>query len=328
VDILGLTFDEAAAACASRPHERPALRLAYRAALASGASGDLRATPLPVVRQHVEGETVKLIQQTADGDEVESVVVPMARGGRAWSTLCVSSQIGCAHGCRFCQTGQLGLRRSLSAAEIVGQVVAAQRLRGEPVRNVVFMGMGEPFDNFENVVQAIRVLCDPTGLSFARERNRISTVGRVDGIRRLAALGWRRIDLAVSLNAPNDTIRSRLMPINDLEPMGALREALLAYPLRRCQYIMIEYVLIPGVNDARLHASELAAFLRPLRCIVNVIPYNPRPGSAWAAPDEAQVGQFLRWLREAGQHCTRRVTKGRRQMAACGQLGRRAAGAG
>ena len=324
MDVLGLTFDEIAAARAARPHELKPLRAAYRRLMfGEPADGPLQADVLPIARRIEAGELTKFVQRTHDGLEIEAVLVPMRRRGEAWKTLCVSSQIGCARGCLFCETAQLGFLRNLAPGEIVGQVVAAQRAFGGRVRNVVFMGMGEPFDNFDNVTQAIRVLFDRGGLSFAGERIRISTVGRTAGIRRLAALGWRRIDLAISLNAPNDEIRSRIMPINRLEPMEALRAALLAYPLRNCQFFMVEYVLIPGVNDAREHARELADYLRPLRCIVNVIPYNPRHESPWQAPHEPDVVRFLHWVNEAGQRCTRRVTKGRSQMAACGQLGNR-----
>jgi 23S rRNA (adenine2503-C2)-methyltransferase len=158
---------------------------------------------------------------------------------------------------------------------------------------------------------------------MASERLTISTAGRTDGIRKLARLGWRRLNLAVSLNAPNDEIRSRLMPINRLEPMAALRDALLEYPLRKCQFFMMEYVLIPGVNDAREHAQQVSAYLKPLKCMLNVIPYNPRRDSAWRAPTSDEVQQFLAWLGECGQGCKLRITKGREQMAACGQLGNR-----
>ncbi len=319
-----MTFDEVRAARAG-VRDLKSLRAAYRTAFADPKpAGPLHADPLPIVRQVRDGELTKLVQRTADGLEIESVVVPMRRRGRNWHTLCVSSQLGCAWGCAFCETGQLGLLRNLSPAEIVGQVVGAQRLTGGRVRNVVFMGMGEPLDNFDNVAQALRVLFDPGGLSFSRERVRISTVGRTEGLRRLAATGWRRIDVAVSLNAPNDEIRSQIMPVNRLEPMYRLRDALLAYPLRNCQFFMIEYVLIPGVNDAPEHAAELAAYLRPLRCVLNVIPYNPRQASPWPAPGDEQVTRFIERVDQAGQRCTRRLTKGRAQMAACGQLGNRA----
>jgi 23S rRNA (adenine2503-C2)-methyltransferase len=285
--------------------------------------GGVRANVLPVIRFHREGDLTKFIQRTEDGLEIESVVVPMRRGSRQWTTLCVSCQIGCAKGCAFCETARLGLLRNLSAGEIVGQVVAARRRFGESVRNVVFMGMGEPFDNFDSVIQAIRVMTDPSGMSFSKERITISTAGRIDGIRKLAGLGWRRINLAVSLNAPNDEVRARIMPLARKESMEALRDALQAYPLRTCQFFMIEYVLIPGVNDAREHALELVAYLRPLKAVVNVIPYNPRVDSPWEAPSEDSVIHFIQWLQDAGQVCKRRLTKGREHMAACGQLGNR-----
>jgi len=276
---------------------------------------------LPVVRRLEDGALTKFVQRTQDGLETESVVVPMLRTRGIWRTICVSSQIGCARACEFCQTGQLGLLRNLTPAEIVGQVVAGQRLFEGRVRNVVFMGMGEPLDNFDNVAQAVRVLRDRNGMSLGGERITISTVGRIAGLRKLAALGWRRVNIAISLNAPNDEIRSRIMPINRTDSMTGLRAALLEYPLRNCQYLMVEYVLIPGVNDAREHAFEVAEYLRPLKSLLNVIPYNPRENSPWPAPDEEQVYRFLAWLDEAGQPAKRRVTKGRDHMAACGQLG-------
>jgi 23S rRNA (adenine2503-C2)-methyltransferase len=332
LDILGYTFEEVCGAVGVRPGsvDGRSLRDSYRRLMHGSAEPDeaclspLRAEVHPVVRQQVDGALVKFVQRAEDGLEIESVIVPMQRRGKSWSTLCVSSQIGCARGCTFCETGQMGLLRQLSASEIVGQVVAARQTFGADIRNVVFMGMGEPLDNLDAVIQAIRVLGDRRGLSIGKPRIRISTVGRVDGIRRLAALGWRRINLAISLNAPNDDIRSQIMPINRLEPMAVLREALLAYPLRNCQFFMVEYVLIPQVNDRPEHAIELAEFLRPVRCCVNVIPYNPQSGPAYGAPTERKVVTFVEAVRRAGQYCKRRITKGRDQMAACGQLGNRA----
>lgn len=283
----------------------------------------LTCTPYPIVRRVEDGDLTKFIQCTPDGLETESVVVPMARFGRSWRSLCVSSQIGCARGCTFCETAQLGLLRNLTPAEIVGQVAAAWREFG-PIRNIVFMGMGEPFDNFDNVAEALRILLDPNGFSYSQERIRVSTVGRTRGIQRLGALGWPRIDLAISLNAPNDAIRSQIMPVNALEPMGTLREALLTYPRRKCGHFMIEYVLIPGVNDAPEHAQEVAAFLRGIPCMLNVISYNPRQDSPWPAPSPENVAAFVAAVAATGQPVTQRVTKGRDQMAACGQLGNRA----
>lgn len=325
MDVLGKTFEEIRGELSPPAGRVVALRREY-AGLVRGENGNgkLRADLLPVFREQRDGELIKFVQQRPDGLEIESVIIPMSGRERTWKTLCVSSQVGCAMGCTFCETGQLGKLAQLSAGEIVGQVVAARRHFDADIRNVVFMGMGEPFDNFDEVIQAVRVLTDPAGLSMGMSHVTLSTVGRVEGIRRLAALGWRRINLAVSLNAPNDEIRSRIMPINRIEPMAMLREALLAYPLRKNQFLMIEYVLIPGVNDAREHAEELAEYLRPVRCCVNVIPYNPRRESPYEVPSEAQVWAFLDWLEAAGQFCKRRGTKGRDFMAACGQLGNRA----
>jgi len=323
--ILGLTLDEMLRLLGVESSSSAHLRREYLAAHQGGSPN----IPLPFEPSHVtrfvrDGDLVKFVQRTPDGLETESVIIPMWRKTRRWTSLCVSSQVGCAMGCTFCETAQVGRLRNLSAAEIVGQVVAARKHFAAEVSNVVFMGMGEPFDNFDEVIQAVRVLTDPLGMSLGMSRITLSTVGRVDGIRRLASLGWRRINLAVSLNAPNDEIRSQIMPINRAEPMAELRRALLDYPLRSCQFFMIEYVLIPGVNDAPDHARQVADYLRGIKSCVNVIPYNPRRDSPWPAPDEAAVQSFLGWLQDAGQFCKKRITKGRDLMAACGQLGNRA----
>lgn len=325
VDVLGLTFSEATERLAARPSQIDALRKHYARALRTGcASGPFSLELQPVTRSVRDGGLVKFVQASRGGFETESVVIPMQRHQICSRTLCVSSQVGCARGCTFCETAQIGLRQQLSPEEIVGQVVAARALLGAEIRNVVFMGMGEPFDNFDNVAQAVRVMNDHNGLSIGMPRITISTVGRVDGIRRLREMNWPRINLAVSLNAPNDEIRRQIMPISLTDPMPALREALLSYPRRNCQFFMIEYVLIPGVNDAPQHARELAEYTRPIPCCVNVIPYNPRLDSPWPAPSEADVVRFMEALQAAGQYCKRRVTRGREQMAACGQLGNRA----
>ncbi|MEK6643719.1 MAG: 23S rRNA (adenine(2503)-C(2))-methyltransferase RlmN [Planctomycetota bacterium] len=319
---LGLTFIEFCRNLGVAATPRSAIRQGYLAHLTGKGDGTGNGA-YPVSRHVQEGDLTKFIQRAPDGLEIESVIIPMWKKQSRWTTLCVSSQVGCAMGCTFCETAQLGKLRSLSAAEIVGQIVAARSDFSAKIDNVVFMGMGEPFDNFDEVVQAVRVMTDPLGMSLGMSRITISTVGRVEGIRRLAALGWRRINLAVSLNAPNDEIRSRIMPINRVEPMAELRAALLDYPLRTCQFFMIEYVLIPGVNDACDHARQVADYLRGIKCCVNVIPYNPIRESPWPAPEERDVQQFLGWLQEAGQFSKKRETKGRSHMAACGQLGNR-----
>jgi 23S rRNA (adenine2503-C2)-methyltransferase len=215
----------------------------------------------------------------------------------------------------------MGLLRSLSVDEILGQVRAAREHFGADVRNVVFMGMGEPMDNLDNVIEAVRRMHDDPLNQIPRRRVTISTVGRCDGIRRLAALGWRRLNLAVSLNAPNDEIRSQIMPINRTESMGKLRDAIAAYPVRAGGHVLIEYVLIRGLNDQPEHARELAEYLAGLPTCVNLIPMNPIGDSPFAAPSEATCDEFQTVLMQRGQLAFRRWTKGRQAMAACGQLG-------
>ena len=186
----------------------------------------------------------------------------------------------------------MGLLRNLTAAEIVGQVFAARHQLGVGIRNVVFMGMGEPLDNLDNVIQAIRVLTDQRGLDIARRHITVSTVGLTAGIDRLARLDGATVNLAVSLNAPTDDIRSRLMPINRSISMAALQASLLGYPLARKSALFMEYVLIQGINDRQEHARALARYLAPMTAKLNLIPYNPAPGSEWQPP----IGKSLRTL--------------------------------
>ncbi len=280
----------------------------------------------PLVGKRGDGDTYKFLLRLEEGMETESVIIPM----RHYKTLCVSSQIGCKRGCVFCETAQMGFLRNLNVPEILSQVMVARHVLGEPVTNVVFMGMGEPMDNLDNVLQAIRIMSEQRGLSIPKSGITISTVGNITGINRLAELartdttvgGFSRLRLAISLNAPNDEIRSQLMPINRLSPLADLKEALRAYPLaHRDDFFFMEYVLIPGVNDAREHALQVADYLRDLRTCVNLIPYNPRSESPFARATREEVERFYRWLMDAGQYCRVRGTKGQEAMAACGQLG-------
>ena len=306
----------------------------YKAFYRRGESTPADPVPAPIrtsVSEAPEGSVTKFllpvpgVSAIAKDLETESVLIPMPHGDETSWTLCVSSQVGCAMGCDFCETAQMGLIRSLTAGEIVAQWYAARHRLNHPVRNIVFMGMGEPLDNTEGVMQAIACLIDHNGPAIAASKITISTVGRAEGLRRLRERvlqpGLRQLNLAVSVNAPNDEIRSRIMPINRATPLAELMEILRSWPMRRCAAICIEYVLIPGVNDADDHADQLCALLKGLRCCVNVIPYNPRRNSPWPAPLEDDVWRFLRRLESHGQFCKRRKTKGRDTMAACGQLG-------
>lgn len=284
--------------------------------------------------------------------DIESVLIPMiGRGGTQSYTLCVSSQVGCAMGCTFCETAQMGLIRSLSAAEIVAQWWNAAHVIGIRPKNIVFMGMGEPMDNLDNVLAAIDTLKDHNGARIAVSQVTISTVGRVDGIRRLrehvTKPGWHRLGLALSLNAPNNADRSAIMPITRKYSLEDVRDALLDWPRYSANKVCVEYVLIPGVNDTEQHAQQIADFMAPfglcetgvatlgrdektmvprlngtqLMAMLNLIPYNPRRNSPWPAPTEEQVDQFLNWLIARGVFAKRRRTKGRQMMGACGQLG-------
>ena len=262
--------------------------------------------------------TIKAVLRTHDGLEVECVRIPMGQGR---FTLCLSSQVGCKLACGFCETGKMGLLRHLTAGEIVGQVVVATAVLGWSIRNLVFMGMGEPLDN-PHLVQALRVLHDERGLSFGQQRITICTAGVPGGLERLATLGWKRLDVSVSLNAAFDEKREKIMPINRKLPLAELQAALVAYPRRAKFVYAINYCLLPGLNDGEEDAQAVAEFCRPVgRVLVNVIPYNPGTKPLTRAPTEAEVERFMGWLSEAGLPVRRRVTKGRSVMAACGQLG-------
>ena len=225
-------------------------------------------------------------------------------------------------GCTFCETGRMGLIRHLTAAEIVSEVVTVRAKLGWPVRNLVFMGMGEALDNVDQVIQALRVLTDKRGLHYSHERITICTSGHAEGLAKLAALGWKRLNLSISLNAANDEARSRVMPVNRKTPLAELQRILAAYPQRKNFTLGVNYCLMPGMNDARQDAADVAAFCKPLgRVLVNLIPYNPGNAPLTRAPSEDEVERFVGWLREEGLAVRRRVTKGRSIMAACGQLG-------
>jgi 23S rRNA (adenine2503-C2)-methyltransferase len=329
IDILSLTSGQFLERAATRGVRAPEAMNIYRRVFRDRDPPGLDWISLPsqpAVESRREDRTIRFALRLEDGLEIESVILPQAsRTGRPRNTLCVSSQVGCAMGCLFCQTGRMGLVRNLTASEIVVQYRAARQVFGIDITNIVFMGMGEPMENLPAVIAAVRVLADRNGPAIAPARISISTAGRVEGIRRLAALtrerGFRRLHLAVSLNAPNDDIRSRIMPINRAEPMDRLMEAMLAWPGRDRSRILIEYVLIPGVNDAAAHADELCAFLRPLACTVNVVPYNPTDDSPWPAPREESVRAFVDRIIGNGQFVKRRQTRGRSVRGACGQLG-------
>ncbi len=264
--------------------------------------------------------TVKLGVRLEDGEVVECVLIPE----RDHYTLCVSSQVGCAMGCRFCLTGRMGLRRNLATWEIVSQVLLAKRflaeaaLEDKPLRNIVFMGMGEPLANYEALVKALKILTHPQGFHFARKRTTVSTVGLVPQIRRLAE--EYPVALAVSVHAPDDSLRRELVPAAKRYSLREVLSALRDYPLRRGARITIEYVLLRGVNDEPWHARRLAELLRGLPCKINLIPFNPHPDLPFKRPSERYIKRFQELLLSEGFVATVRKSKGLDIGAACGQL--------
>jgi 23S rRNA (adenine2503-C2)-methyltransferase len=285
-------------------------------------SAETSVTPCKVVDDF---GTKKFLLKLHDGLETESVILPIDGFKKKRHTLCLSSQIGCAMGCDFCQTAQMGLLRNLTTAEIVAQWHAANHALGTKIDNIVFMGMGEPLENLDAVIPAIEILTDNNGPAIASSRICVSTVGRIEGIKLLAAMartdGYKRLTLAFSINAPNDEIRKTIMPLARAVSMEQLRDAIMLYPRHDCGGVLAEYVLIPGVNDADEHAFEICQYLKPIGCGLNVIPYNPRDNSPWPAPSEDSVQRFVATAKSTGQFVRRRITLGRDAMAACGQLG-------
>ncbi len=282
--------------------------------------------------------TERYLVEVNNGQTVETVWMPESDGGEDGeddaggdtvrrSTICVSSQIGCAVNCQFCLTARLGLTRNLTAGEIAGQVVsvlARHSLTPETDRiNLVFMGMGEPFLNYGNFIAAVRLLVEQVGISARRMT--VSTSGILPGIERFAAEpAALRPRLAISLNAPSNQVRDRLMPINRKWPIGQLMDALRRMELRAHERITFEYVLLGGVTDQPAHAVELARLVRRagLPAKVNLIAWNPGPGVPYATPDAAQVEAFKQSLLAAGVPAYLRKPRGRDIFAACGQLKR------
>jgi 23S rRNA (adenine2503-C2)-methyltransferase len=286
--------------------------------------------------------TVRYLIELADHETVETVWMPEGDGGeagdgseaaveieahhpRGWrrATICVSSQVGCAVNCQFCLTALLGIKRNLTAGEIVGQVIAV--LRDQNVSppdqrvNLVFMGMGEPFLNFENFIKATRLLVE--GVGIPESRMTVSTAGIVP---RIYDLGLEpvRPKLAISLTAPNDQLRSELMPINRKWNLEKLITAAREFPLRNREKITFEYVLLNGVNDSPEHARELVELVRGVSCKVNLIALNPGPGIHFATPEENRVAEFQKILVVASIPVFVRRPRGRDIYAACGQLKR------
>ena len=268
--------------------------------------------------------TVKFLLRLADGEMVETVLIPSeSREGKGRMTQCLSSQVGCIMGCTFCSTGAMGFTRNMSMGEILGQVLVAQDYLGDSpdnprLRNLVFMGMGEPLLNLAEVMKSLRTLNSEPGLSFSPRRITVSTCGVEKGLRELGESGLAY--LAVSLHAPNQDLRARIMPRAARWPLKELMESLRAYPLKARERLTFEYLLLGGVNDSLEHARELSRLMAHVKGKLNLIVYNPAEGAPYKAPTPEALQAFENYLR--GKHITAivRKSKGLDINAACGQL--------
>ncbi len=257
--------------------------------------------------------TRKFLFRLHDGKSVETVLIPMV-GGR--STLCISTQVGCAMHCSFCLTGTFGLERNLTTSEIVNQVYTVRKEHS--VDNIVMMGMGEPLHNLDNVVDALKILYVASGFDYSSRKVTLSTSGLVPEMREL---GHRiKVNLAVSLNATTDAVRDELMPINRRYPLAELMDACRRYPHAPHQRITFEYILIQGVNDSLADAKRLVKLLHGVKAKVNLIPFNEHSGSPLKTPDEDSIRAFQTYLLERQIVAIRRASKGQDISAACGQL--------
>ena len=290
------------------------LPLQQRAALE--AAFDL--TPTRELAQQVSAldGTAKFLLELRDGEAVETVLMPM----EGHHTVCISSQVGCRFACKFCITAQRGLRRNLDPDEMVQQVLHARRYSGDAGLNIVLMGMGEPLDNFDHVVQAIRVLSSPRLACIGARRITVSTTGIPDRIRALSALDLR-VKLALSLNASDDADRRRLMPVSGRYPLAETLAAAAEFALRTRHHVTLEYVLLAGVNDRAEDAARLREIGRPgVPFKLNLIPFNPDPRLRYARPAPEQVRAFETLLQGTFRSVTVRWSMGLDIDAACGQL--------
>ena len=272
-----------------------------------------------VIERSRDGQTTKGLFRLADGSDVEAVLMEHY-GDR--STVCISSQAGCAYACAFCATGQAGFTRNLEATEIFDQAVFFARelaSRGKKITNIVFMGMGEPFANYDAVMDAVRLLHDPQGFGLGHRHITISTVGLVPQIERFGDEGIQ-VNLAISLHAPTDELRGKIMPVNRKYTVAELMAAIERYVHKTKRKVFFEYVMLRGVNDTDACAEALAKLMRGPLYHVNLIPYNATPDADFAGSSDARIREFQKKLESRGAVATVRVPMGRDIAAACGQL--------
>lgn len=277
---------------------------------------------LPAIRDKTRSQdgSLKYLFELEDGLRIESVWMPSA----SRNTLCISTQVGCRLGCTFCLTGKLGIKRDLTSAEIVGQIMATNEDLPEKERpsNIVIMGMGEPLDNYDEVVKAVRLMVSPHAMKISTRKITLSTSGLVDKIKQFQSENLH-VNLAVSLNATDDATRSRIMPINKKHSIQELMDCLRAYPLKPTRRITFEYVLIDGINDSPENAVRLNKLLKGFRCKINLIPFNAFDESSYLPPRKDRVLSFQSYLISKGFSVFIRKNRGIDILGACGQLAAR-----
>ena len=277
----------------------------------------------PVRKLGSDDTTQKFLFKLADGSLIEAVLIPASPAlygeGSDRRTLCVSSQVGCAYGCKFCASGLDGFSRNLHAGEIVGQFLKIEELSGERINNVVFMGMGEPLANYDNLLRAITILNSPWGIGLGARHMTLSTSGLAPMIRKLADQPLQ-VRLAISLHGATDAVRNEIMPVNRKYPLAELLDACAYYCERKSQRITFEFILIEGVNDSLEQATALGKIARKLDAKINCIPYNAVEGLAWKRPSLRRQDAFMDALQRTGADATIRREKGHDIEAACGQL--------
>lgn len=278
----------------------------------------------PISLSLTEEETIKCTLTLFDKEKIECVIIPM----KGHTTLCVSSQVGCARGCVFCRTATMGLKRNLSAGEIVAQYMTAKFVYKADIQNVVFMGMGEPMDNLDSVLGAVDILTNPRGPNILHKRISISTCGQCSGLQKFHARinenpkkGYHLMPLSISLHALNNPLRDSLMPVNKKWPLEVLKKTLLELPHSRDRdKLFFEYMIIPSVNNLEKDAQDLCEFIKGLPAKVNLIAFSAPEHSPWESATKAEVDQFWQYLRQRNIPCYTRKSKGHTIQAACGQL--------
>ncbi|MBN2753244.1 MAG: 23S rRNA (adenine(2503)-C(2))-methyltransferase RlmN [Candidatus Goldbacteria bacterium] len=278
---------------------------------------DYTLSPLKVSAKQESGKdkTIKMLLALPDGKKIETVIIPSNHGYSA----CVSSQAGCACGCAFCATGKIGFKRDLTAAEIIGQFMAAEQASGVKINNIIFMGMGEPFLNYENLIKSIHILTDHKGFAFPQTKITVSTCGIAPKIKVLADSGLR-VNLAVSIVTADAKQRSKLMPVNKKYPLAEVIKAVKYYNQKSKRQVFFEYIMFDGVNDKAEDAEKLYELIKDIDCKVNLIVYNKVKGGEFSPSRDEKAKAFQKILVDKGIRTYQRREKGADILAACGQL--------